>query len=118
MAQIFLRPRFRHMISAGICIPVVDVSALVSGTKDRDKVAAQLGQACTITASIFVEHRVDQRLQQRLEELSKNSSRDLEAKLDIHREAAEPGGATSRRRRTHPAARILRGVSTSAPNCG
>jgi len=66
-------------------IPVIDISALVSGEKDRDEVADRIGQACRDWGFFYiVGHGVDEHLQRRLEEVSQQFfAQDLETKLEI-----------------------------------
>ena len=66
-------------------IPVIDISALVSGEKDRDEVAGRIGQACRDWGFFYiVGHGVDEHLQRRLEEVSRQFfAQDLETKLEI-----------------------------------
>ena len=66
-------------------IPVIDVSALVSGKEDRDEVAGRIGQACRDWGFFYiVGHGVDEHLQRRLEEVSRQFfAQDLETKLEI-----------------------------------
>ena len=66
-------------------IPVIDISALVSGEKDRDEVAGRIGQACRDWGFFYiVGHGVDEHLQRRLEEVSQQFfAQDLETKLEI-----------------------------------
>src|SRR6266566_6408955 len=66
-------------------IPVVDISALVSGTTGRYDVAARIGQACCDSGFFYViNHGVDEDLQRRLEEVSQQFfAQDLETKLEI-----------------------------------
>jgi isopenicillin N synthase-like dioxygenase len=66
-------------------IPVIDISALVSGEKDRDEVGGRIGQACRDWGFFYiVGHGVDEHLQRRLEEVSRQFfAQDLETKLEI-----------------------------------
>ena len=66
-------------------IPVIDVSALVSGNEDRREVAGRIGQACRDWGFFYiVGHGVDENLQRRLEEVSRQFfAQDLETKLEI-----------------------------------
>ena len=66
-------------------IPVVDISALVSGKEDRHEVAARIGQACRDCGFFYiVGHGVDEFLQRRMEEVSQEFfAQDLETKLEI-----------------------------------
>ena len=66
-------------------IPVVDISALVSGTTGRYDVAARIGQACCDCGFFYIiNHGVDEDLQRRLEEVSQQFfAQDLETKLEI-----------------------------------
>lgn len=66
-------------------IPIIDISALVLGTGDRNAVAAQIRQACRECGFFYiVGHGVDEALQQRLEQLSRQFfAQDLETKLKI-----------------------------------
>jgi isopenicillin N synthase-like dioxygenase len=66
-------------------IPVVDISALVSGKEDRHEVAARMGQACRDCGFFYiVGHGVDELLQRRMEEVSQEFfAQDLETKLEI-----------------------------------
>src|SRR5215467_15919207 len=66
-------------------LPIVDVSALISRTEERSKVAMQLGEACREFGFFYiVGHGVDQALQRRLEELSRQFfAEPLETKLEI-----------------------------------
>lgn len=66
-------------------LPVVDISPLVSGSGDRNVVAAQIGQACRENGFFYiVGHKVDDELQQRLQQLSRQFfAQDLETKLKI-----------------------------------
>jgi isopenicillin N synthase-like dioxygenase len=66
-------------------IPVIDISALVSGTADRRAVADNIGQACRDCGFFYiVGHGVDEQLQRRLEEVSRQFfAQDLATKLDI-----------------------------------
>jgi isopenicillin N synthase-like dioxygenase len=71
--------------SSHLHIPVIDVSALVSGKEDRDEVAGRIGQACRDWGFFYiVGHGVDENLQRRLEEVSQQFfAQDLETKLEI-----------------------------------
>ena len=71
--------------SSHLHIPVIDVSALVSGKEDRDEVAGSIGQACRDWGFFYiVGHGVDEHLQRRLEEVSRQFfAQDLETKLEI-----------------------------------
>src|SRR6266850_1193667 len=66
-------------------IPVIDVSALVSGKEDRDEVSGRIGQACRDWGFFYiVGHGVDENLQRRLEEVSRQFfAQDLQTKLEI-----------------------------------
>lgn len=66
-------------------VPIIDVSALVSGTGDQYTVATQIGQACRKCGFFYIiGHGVDEGLQQRLEDLSRQFfEQDLETKLEI-----------------------------------
>ncbi len=66
-------------------VPIIDISALVSGKGDRLTVASQIGQACRKCGFFYiVGHGVDEGLQQRLEQLSRQFfAQDLETKLKI-----------------------------------
>ena len=66
-------------------IPVIDISALVSGNEDRREVAGRIGQACHDWGFFYlVGHGVDENLQRRLEEVSQQFfAQDLETKLEI-----------------------------------
>src|ERR1700757_1591538 len=66
-------------------IPVIDISTLVTGTKGRHKVAANIEQACREHGFFYVvEHGVSEHLQRRLEELSGDFfAQDIDAKLQI-----------------------------------
>ena len=66
-------------------IPIINISALISGREDRQNVAASIGQACRDYGFFYVVgHGVDEHLQRRLEELSqKFFAQDLETKLEI-----------------------------------
>ncbi|MBW4597309.1 MAG: isopenicillin N synthase family oxygenase [Brasilonema angustatum HA4187-MV1] len=65
--------------------PIIDISALVSGTDERYIVASQIGEACREWGFFYiVGHGVDENLQQRLEELSRQFfAQDLETKLKM-----------------------------------
>ena len=71
--------------SSHLHIPVIDVSALVSGKEGRDEVAGRIGQACRAWGFFYiVGHGVDEHLQRRLEEVSRQFfAQDLETKLEI-----------------------------------
>jgi isopenicillin N synthase-like dioxygenase len=66
-------------------IPIIDISALVSGIGDRSSIATQIGQACRECGFFYiVGHGVDEGLQQRLEQLSRQFfAQDLKTKLEI-----------------------------------
>ncbi len=66
-------------------IPIIDISALVSGREDRHEVAATIGQACHDFGFFYiVGHGVDEPLQRRVEEVSQEFfAQDLETKLEI-----------------------------------
>mgnify|MGYP003694471749 CR=1 FL=1 len=66
-------------------IPVIDVSALVSGKKIATKSRRRIGQACRDWGFFYiVGHGVDEHLQRRLEEVSRQFfAQDLETKLEI-----------------------------------
>ena len=66
-------------------IPIIDISALVSGTQDSREVATRIGQACRDCGFFYiVGHGVDERLQRRLEEVSQEFfAQDVETKLEI-----------------------------------
>jgi len=66
-------------------IPIINISALISGTEDRQDVAASIGRACRDYGFFYiVGHGVDEHLQRRLEAVSqKFFSQDLETKLQI-----------------------------------
>jgi isopenicillin N synthase-like dioxygenase len=66
-------------------IPLVDVSALLAESGDRQAVARQLGEACRESGFFYViGHGVDQGLQQRLHDLSRQFfAQDIETKLRI-----------------------------------
>ena len=71
--------------SSHLYIPVIDISALVSGNEDRREVAGRIGQACRDWGFFYiVGHGVDEHLQRRLEEVSRQFfAQDLETKLEI-----------------------------------
>ena len=77
------RDKMAH--SSHLHIPVIDVSALVSGKEGRDEVAGRIGQACRDWGFFYiVGHGVDEQLQRRLEEVSRQFfAQDLERKLEI-----------------------------------
>ena len=66
-------------------IPIINISALISGAEDRQDVAASIGQACRDYGFFYVVgHGVDEHLQRRLEEVSQRFfAQDLETKLQI-----------------------------------
>jgi isopenicillin N synthase-like dioxygenase len=66
-------------------IPIVDVSLLAGGTKERQEAATRIGQACRDVGFFYaVGHGVDEHLQQRLEEISREFfAQDLQTKLEI-----------------------------------
>ena len=66
-------------------IPVIDISALVSGTGDREEAAARIENACRDWGFFqIIGHGVDERLQDRLEDASRQFfAQDLETKLEI-----------------------------------
>ena len=66
-------------------IPIINISTLISGTEDRQDVAASIGQACRDYGFFYiVGHGVDEHLQRRLEEVSQRFfAQDLETKLQI-----------------------------------
>ncbi|MEH1853411.1 MAG: 2-oxoglutarate and iron-dependent oxygenase domain-containing protein [Nostoc sp.] len=75
-------------------VPIIDISALVSGKGDlcreaalrlRYSVASQINQACQESGFFYIiGHGVDENLQQRLEEISRQFfAQDLETKLKI-----------------------------------
>ncbi|KYC38953.1 iron oxidase [Scytonema hofmannii PCC 7110] len=66
-------------------VPIIDVSALVSGTGDKYTVATQIGQACRECGFFYIiGHGVDEGLQQRLEHFSRQFfEQDVETKLEI-----------------------------------
>ncbi|GAA6616123.1 isopenicillin N synthase family dioxygenase [Scytonema sp. NUACC26] len=66
-------------------VPIIDVSALVSGNGDKYTVATQIGQACRECGFFYIiGHGVDEGLQQRLEHFSRQFfERDVETKLEI-----------------------------------
>ena len=66
-------------------IPIINISALVSGREDRHEVAARIGQACRDWGFFYiVGHGVDEPLQRRMEEVSQEFfAQDLETKLEI-----------------------------------
>ncbi len=83
-----------HVANNGFShIPIVDITALVSGTGDssaqtlreRNAAAAQIGQACREFGFFYiVGHGVDEELQRRLEQLSRQFfAQDIETKLKI-----------------------------------
>jgi isopenicillin N synthase-like dioxygenase len=66
-------------------IPIIDISAFVLETGDRNAVAAQIRQACRECGFFYIiGHGVDEGLQQRLEQLSRQFfAQELETKLEI-----------------------------------
>src|SRR4030095_4073775 len=66
-------------------IPVINITALISGTEDRQDVAASIGQVCRDYGVFYVvRHGVDERLQRRRREVSREFfAQDLETKLQI-----------------------------------
>lgn len=66
-------------------VPLIDISALVSGKGDRLKVASEIRQACRECGFFYiVGHGVDEGLQQRLEQLSRQFfAQDLATKMAI-----------------------------------
>ncbi len=79
-------------------IPIIDISALVSGKEDRHEVAAKIGQACRDCGFFYiVGHGVDEPLQRRMEKVSQEFFvQDLETKLEIAMSrGVEPGEDTS-----------------------
>ena len=66
-------------------IPIIDISALLSGTAERHEVAAKIGRACRECGFFYVVgHGVDARLQRRLEEVSRRFfAEPEETKLEI-----------------------------------
>ncbi len=84
--------------SSHLHIPVIDISALVSGNEDRHEVAGRIGQACRDWGFFYiVGHGVDEHLQRRLEEVSRQFfAQELETKLEIKMSrAVERGAGTS-----------------------
>lgn len=69
----------------GLHIPVIDISALVTGVGDCHKVAAEISLACRNYGFFYiVNHGVDERLQHQLEQVSRDFfAQDLETKLEI-----------------------------------
>lgn len=69
-------------------LPIIDVSALVTGIGDRADAARRIAQACRELGFFYiVGHQVDERLQRRLEEASRMFfAQPLDAKLDIRME--------------------------------
>src|SRR5215216_2135964 len=66
-------------------LPVIDISALISRTAGRHRIAAQLAEACRDYGFFYViGHGVNENLQQRLEQISRAFfAQDVEAKLEI-----------------------------------
>lgn len=66
-------------------IPLIDISALVSGSQARHTIAAEMGRACRESGFFYiVGHGVDADLQERLEQLSREFfAQDTETKMQI-----------------------------------
>ena len=66
-------------------IPIINISALVSGSEERHEVAAKIGQACRDWGFFYIiGHGVDEPLQRRMEKVSQQFfAQDLETKLEI-----------------------------------
>lgn len=66
-------------------IPIIKISALIRGTKDKYAVATEIGQACRECGFFYiVGHGVDEGLQQRLEQLGRQFfAQDLATKMEI-----------------------------------
>lgn len=66
-------------------LPVIDISALIQGSRGRHDAAARLGDACRDRGFFYaVGHGVDEGLQQRLEQVSRAFfAQDVETKLEI-----------------------------------
>ena len=63
-------------------IPIINISALVSGSEERHEVAAKIGQACRDWGFFYiVGHGVEEALQRRMEKVSQQFfAQDLENK--------------------------------------
>ena len=66
-------------------LPVIDVSPLVTGSRDRSRVSSEIARACRDSGFFYiVGHGVDERLQRRLEDASRRFfAQDLEPKMEI-----------------------------------
>jgi len=66
-------------------IPIINISALVSGSEERHEVAAKIGQACRDWGFFYIiGHGVDEPLQRRMEKVSQQFfAQDLETKLEM-----------------------------------
>ncbi|MBD2567929.1 isopenicillin N synthase family dioxygenase [Anabaena lutea] len=66
-------------------VPVIDISALVSGTEQQQIVASQINQACRECGFFYITgHGVDEDLQLRLQQLSQEFfAQDLATKMEI-----------------------------------
>src|SRR5712692_4169276 len=66
-------------------IPVINISALRSGTEDRHDVATRIGQACRDYGFFYIiNHGIDEELGRRLEEVSRQFfAQDPQTKLEI-----------------------------------
>ena len=69
--------------SRDLRLPIIDVSALVSGSGEHQPVAAEIEKACRQFGFFYiVGHGIDEQLQQRLEEVSRRFfAQELQAKL-------------------------------------
>jgi len=78
----------RAMSSALSALPIIDVSPLVVGDRDRQSVVAQIGRACREPGFFYiVGHGVSDQLQHSLEDLSRRFfAQDLDTKLDLRME--------------------------------
>src|SRR5262245_25940343 len=78
-------PLKSRLVTMSVRIPVIDVSSLTSGTKDRHDVATEIGKACREWGFFYiVGHGVDEQLQYRLEKISRQFFAEaLETKLAI-----------------------------------
>src|SRR5205807_46952 len=76
------------MSSALQALPIIDVSPLVKGDRDRQSVANQIGHACREPGFFYiVGHGVSDQLQHRLEDLCRRFfAQDLETKLELRME--------------------------------